>query len=875
MGDPRDFETLDAWFDRLLDAAPDERERTLADLRRDDPELADSLVALLTDVTASEGFLENEASAARDRMLAEMLTDDGWRPSGASPKDRCGETLGPYRLESVLGRGQKSVVYLARRADGEWDEQVAVKVLSRGVDTDDVLRRFLAERQIMTVLRHPHIGVMLDGGVTDDGLPYFAMEYIDGQPIDDWCREQALPLAGRLALVRSVCEAVAFAHRRLVVHRDIKPSNILVNRDRQVKLLDFGIAKWLDPQAQPGFSARTQHMVRPMTPAYAAPEQREGGPVSTATDVYQLGLLMVTLLCGVDRPRHAMGVDDRGAPQRRASTVATAANLPYPPAELRGDLDGIIHKALSADPEQRYGSAAELLADLDNYREHRAVQARTPGAAYMFGKFVRRRPLVTSAIAFALVALSVWALLVAHYNRQLQAEKAAALDALERAEETRNVLVRFMTEADPFNNEGSGADARIRDALAGADEIIGHELAGRPALQADLYGVVADVWDGLSEGEAAGQARRGELAALASLPDADPVRVLMSRHKLLNADASDLDTATFLAEIEKIRDTLARDWPDAVVERATVEKDLGYLHRRYGSPDVALAHTRAAVELLDTEPSPDPIQLSFALIDLGEQLAVDRQFDQAMTMMERALAIRLERLGETHAWTLTNRLQIASLLTDMGRLEEAIELYDALVPGYEQRLGPLHGQTVSVMNNHAMSLMGMGRYEEAEDVLSDVVARRRRAGGESSRSLADGLQNLGAIQLRLGMIDQAVVNLNTAAEIYQQVLLPGNPLLGYPHLTLASIHADRGDVDALIFHAGQAELLLQGNVPEHHPAWQKVHCLVGDAQLRQGQLEAGEARVRQGLAGFEAIPGMEARHLDECRAALARAGIAE
>lgn len=872
MGESRRFTTLDEWFDRLLDTPPDQRDRVLAEARQRDPALAESLATLLTDVTTSQDFLGDAAGAARDRMLADMMARDEWRPS-SSPPDRCGETLGPYRLESVLGRGQKSVVYRARRVDGEWDERVAIKVLSRGVDTDDVLRRFLAERQIMTVLRHPNIGVMLDGGVTRDGLPFFAMAYIDGQPIDAWCRSQCLGLVERLALVRSVCEAVAFAHRRLVVHRDIKPSNILVNREGQVKLLDFGIAKWLDPQAKTGFSAQTQQTVRPMTPAYAAPEQRAGDPVTTATDVYQLGLLMMALLGGVERPRQALGIDDEGSLHRRASAAADVAALPYSPRELRGDLDGIIHKALSKDPERRYGSASELLADIDNFREHRAVMARTPGVGYMLGKFIRRRPLVTGAMVFAMVALAAWALLVAHYNHELQVEKAAALDALHRAEETRNVLVRFMTEADPFNASGRGADARIRDALAGADDIIENELAGRPALQADLYGVVADVWEGLSEDEAAARARRGELDALQALPAADPLRVLMTRYRLLKVDAGEVGTAAFLAEVDAIRETLAQDWPEAVVERAILEKDLGYYHRQYGAPDVALSHTRAAVELLDTEPSPDPVQLSFALIDLGEQLAVDRQHDTAMMLMERALAIRLEHLGETHAWTLTNRLQIASLLGSMGQLEASLELYEALVPGYEQRLGPLHGQTISVMNNQALSLMSLGRYEAAEAVMSDVVARRRRAGDEADKGLADGLQNLGALQLRLGRVEQAIVNLNTAADIYRQVLLPGNPLLGYPHITLASIHAGRNDVEAMAAHARQAENLLRGNVPDHHPAWQKVHCLVGDVLLRRGQLAEGEVRVRQGLAGFEAIPGTEARHLVECRDALRRAGI--
>ncbi len=869
MAGQPDFDTLDSWFDRLLDCEPEERRRLLAELADHEPALAETLATLLTDAESTGTFLEADAGATRDRMLATALAGESFSPG--SGLDRSGETLGAYRLESVIGRGHKAVVYRAHRVDGEWEDRVAVKVLSRGVDTDDVLRRFLAERQILTVLRHPNIATLLDGGVTGDALPYFVMEYIDGAPIDDWCRDRQLGLSERLRLFRGAATAVAFAHRRLVVHRDIKPSNILVNADGQVKLLDFGIAKWLDPEARKGESARTEHMVRPMTPAYAAPEQQRGDGITTATDVYQLGLLLTALLCGVEQPRRALDIDAQGAPHRRPSRVASAEQLPYTPKALRGDLDWIILKALAPAPEQRYGSASELLADLDLYLSHRPIGARAPGTLYTLGKFVRRRPVVTAIAGFTALALVAGLGVVTHYNRQLAQEKQAALDALDRARETRNLLVRFITEADPFN--GTGADARIRDALVNADAAIETELAGRPALQAELYGVLGDAWWSLSESGPARSAFEKQYQLLVTLPDVDPFRLLVAERKRLLASGDDGNIESQIAALRALAGRLQREYPDQLVERATVAMETGRLLRRYGQPEQALVPFESAVALLDTDPSPDPRQLAFALVELGDTLDDLQRHEESLALIERALAIRTEVLGEDHAWTLTNRLQLAAQFTQMGRLDEALALYNELVPEYEKRLGRRHGQTLAVMNNHGMTYMGAGQYEAAAALFVEVLERKREGGDEPDLSMADSLQNLGALMVRLERIPEAIGYLEEADALYRRFLLPGNPLLAYPHLTLAAIHADQDNVDALESHARQAEAFLDGNVPDNHPAWLKSQCLVGDALLRRGERVEGERRVRVGLDGLLQFPGGMDRHIAECRDALTRAGL--
>ncbi|NIR60341.1 MAG: serine/threonine protein kinase, partial [Gammaproteobacteria bacterium] len=315
------------------------------------------------------------------------------------------------------------VVYLAERADGQFEQRVALKLIKRGIDTDEIIERFLQERQILARLDHPNIARLLDGGVTETGQPYFAMEYIAGVPLTAYCDEHRLDVEARLRLFEHVGEAVQYAHRNLIVHRDLKPSNILVTEDGTVKLLDFGIARLMDDEAAP---ALTQTGMRVLSPAYAAPEQVAGEPVTTATDVYSLGVVLYELLTGhnphaerpeggrdVKRPSAAVtstaarldGSSETGTPQEIARSRATQ------PERLRrrlsGDLDTICLKALRPEPEQRYDSAAAFGEDLKRHLAGLPVEARAGAAGYRLRKFIRRNRMLVGATGLVILALGV------------------------------------------------------------------------------------------------------------------------------------------------------------------------------------------------------------------------------------------------------------------------------------------------------------------------------------------------------------------------------------------------------------------------------------------------------------------------------------
>lgn len=322
------------------------------------------------------------------------------------------ERIGPYRIVSQIGQGGMGAVYLAERADEQYRREVAIKIIhSFAALHSKLLRRFRVERQILAGLQHPNIAQMLDGGVSQDGIPYLVMEYVKGVKIDEYCNRRMLSLTQRIELFRGVCAAVQHAHRNLVVHRDIKPSNILVTEDGTPKLLDFGIAKLLQPENLPeGMSATALTMPadRPRTPEYASPEQVNGGAITTATDVYGLGIVLYELLAG-SHPFADFLSDIRALERAICENEArrpSAIGRPFP-KQLKGDLDSIVLKAIRKEPEQRYASVEQLSEDLGHYLEGFPVAARRGTRRYQSGKFIRRHRFgVAAAAAFVIVLLT-------------------------------------------------------------------------------------------------------------------------------------------------------------------------------------------------------------------------------------------------------------------------------------------------------------------------------------------------------------------------------------------------------------------------------------------------------------------------------------
>ncbi len=486
---PERWRKIEEIFQTVIEHPADERQTMLTQYCDGDAELRREIEALLAQDETDE-FLQ-----APIKDVAKSLT----RPSD---DDLIGRRIGPYHIIKLLGQGGMGAVYLAERADAEYYRQVALKVVRRGMDTHFALNRFRYERQILATLEHPNIARMLDGGATEDGLPYFVMEYVVGQPITEYCAERRLSIAERLRLFLPVCAAVQHAHQKLIVHRDLKPGNILVTtseiKDGGVpKLLDFGIAKLLDPALSPIDVTRTMTALRMMTPDYASPEQARGLPITTASDVYSLGVTLYELLTG-ERPHrfetYAPAEIERVICETNVERPSAAAlRITGPTTRLRkqltGDLDNIVLMALRKEPERRYQSVEQMAEDIRCYLEGRPISARRESLTYRAGKFVRRNKLGVAAALLVLFSL-IGGLIVSNYQARRAERRFQQVRKL-----ANTFLFEFHDEIDDLPGSTRARELVVKTALEYLDSLA-QEAAGDAALETELaiaYQKVGDV----------------------------------------------------------------------------------------------------------------------------------------------------------------------------------------------------------------------------------------------------------------------------------------------------------------------------------------------------------------------------------------------
>jgi serine/threonine protein kinase len=475
-----------------------------------DPEMLRELELLLESHHDAEEFIERPALCSASDIL-----------SGGEANLWMGRTVGQYRVLREIGRGGMGLVLLAVRADDQFEKQVAIKILRRGMDSEDIVRRFRNERQILASLEHPYIARLFDGGMTDDGLPYFVMEYIEGQPLDKYADAQRLNIKQRLEMFRKVCEAVQYAHQNLVVHRDLKPSNILITPTGVPKLLDFGIAKVLSSDLSSSEQTRTE--TRMMTPEYASPEQVRAEKLTTRSDVYSLGVVLYELLTG-RRPYRASDTapyelarliceQDPAKPSMAVNTVETierVGDAKSPPTItpesisrardtqpdklrhlLSGDLDNIVLMALRKEQERRYESAEQLSADIQRYLYGLPIIAHKDTFAYRASKFVRRNRIGVAAASlvflaiFAGLTISVWQARVAARERN-QARRERA-----KADQLNNFLKSILSAAGP---EQKGRDVKVIEVLSDAAARIDEEFANQPELKAQALQTIGQTY---------------------------------------------------------------------------------------------------------------------------------------------------------------------------------------------------------------------------------------------------------------------------------------------------------------------------------------------------------------------------------------------
>lgn len=713
---------INTLLDTVWNLEPEERSEFLDEACAEKPELREYVEALLRAEAEAPDFLEGEAASFAGEALAGMMVEG---------EPLSGQRVGPYRLDEEVGRGGMSRVYRATRADGAFEQEVAVKLLRIGFDSEEARQRFRLERQVLATLQHPNIARLLDGGLTEDGVPYLVMEHVEGQPITTYCDERQLPIRERLALLITVSEALQYAHQNLVVHRDLKPSNILVTDDGAVKLLDFGIAKLLDTEAAPLTVPATRTGVRPMTPAYAAPEQVRGEAVSTATDVYQLGVLAYELLTG-HRPFESIA-DNRFEVERavleeeptRPSTVVTmkaerdakhvtpeavgeARRVPVDQLRrrLRGDLDAVVLKALRKDADQRYASAEAFVTDIERYLNGRPVEARSLTLDYRARKFAQRhRWGVGVAVAF-LVVIAVSGVILVRQRAVAERQRDRAQAEAEAATQVSDFLVSLFEASNPFASEEKTLSAR--DLLRRGQERV-EALEGQPVVQSRVFDAMGRAYRGLGNYERADSLLRRALTLRRRVYGDDHLAVAKTLAHLGDLRRAEYLSNEALAYYRKAFSIFQnRDGPlsrsDSLL-KANVLSDLSRALRNTGKPDSAETLMRQALTLRQAVQGSDHPDVWATKSDLAYVLRESGSVDEAERLYRDVLEWQREHADSLKvAHTLNN---LGYLLRTRGKLAQAERRYREALRIHEDALGPTHPITLMIRGNNLGTLYMM------------------------------------------------------------------------------------------------------------------------------------------------------------------------
>lgn len=754
------WHALNPYLDQALDVGRDDRTAWLSSLGLDD-EMARDLRALLDDHDAAE----------HDDFLGHAALDGSAFGRGAA---MAGQVVGAYRLVSLIGQGGSGSVWRATRDDGRFEGEAAVKLLSLSLLGRSGEERFRREATILARLRHPRIAHLIDAGVSATGQPYLVLELVDGQPLDGYADAHALDVDARLRLFLDVLEAVAHAHANLVVHRDIKPANVIVSGTGDVKLLDFGIAQLVRSGTEPDgtdseVGALTREIRRALTPEYAAPEQLAGGQVTTATDVYALGVLLYGLLTG----RHPAGravrtpatliraiVDDTPSPvsdavvdpsqapdtlehhARRCGTTPSRLRR-----TLRGDLDAIVATALAKDPAQRYASVTAMADDIRRYLRHEPVAVRRDGIGYRAARFVRRH-LAGVVASMAIVAMAGG--FTAFHTMRLASERDKAQRESAKAVTVSQMLMSLLTSADPYTIRDTPGEPTARALLDGGADRVQRELAGEPALRAEMLTLMGRTYRRLA------MFGKGE--------------------QLLRQAVIDARLA----------------YGPSHAQVASALNDLGVLLVDQGRHAEGGRLLEEALAMRRDVLGPRHADVAVTLVELGRVYQDQGLAARAESLQREALALRRATLGDDHRETAVSLNDMASVLRLGGNLPAAVTALDRALDLNRRTRGPNHPNTAVTMHDRALVALAHEDWRGAESLLRSALAIQRQTVGATHPTVAATLNSLSKAEAGLGRTREAIASIDEALAIARRTYGPDHQLAAIYALNEGALLAASG-----------------------------------------------------------------------------------
>jgi serine/threonine-protein kinase len=786
---------------------------------------------------------DQRSSSALDRAVSDIA---GAVITSEHDSDLPRHQFGAYHVTGVLGEGGMGVVYLAERKD--LGSRAAVKILRDAWLSPARRERFAAEQRTLAQLEHPSIARLYDSGTLADGTPWFVMEYVEGTPITEYCREQKCTLRDRLELFQQICEAVQYAHGNLVVHRDLKPSNILVRADGSVKLLDFGISKHLDSLDMPAEQTRTA--LRMMTPAYASPEQIRGDPIGTGTDVYSLGVVLYELIVGrlpFDLANRSPAEAEKIILEREAERPSAAARRM---ALVGGghvsniskgewaDIDVLILTAMHKDAQRRYPTVYALQQDVERLLSNQPLEARSDSAGYRLGKFTSRHRRPLAAATFALVSIVA---LVIFYTIRLTTARNLALAETSRAERMQGFTLNLLQGGD---EEAGPADSLRVVTLIDRGVQEAQSLDREPATQAQLYETLGELYIKLGKFERADTLLRKSLAQKTRLYGGDNPEIaqsLLSLGKLMDAQA-EYDSADAL--VTRGLAMMKRHLPlnDPRVWKASVAA--GTILYDKGDYDRAIAILSEAVRLAEAE-SPGSADLGFALSELANTHFYAGNYAVSDTLNRRALAIDRRLYGNKHPHVADDLMNLGQIQFEMQNFAEAERFDREALVITRAWYGDSHPETASNLTLLGRALVSQKKLDEGAQVLREAVEVQERAYGPVHPRVASALNELGRVAQMKGDLDEAEKDFGRVLDIYRKVYNDKHYTIAIAQSNLAGVYKDTkrygeaGRLFADVFRRYKEEL-----APDHQ--------LVGIAKVRYAELLLAERKLSDAEKEFRA-----------------------
>ncbi len=788
-------------FHAAFELAEDERTRFLSDECGDDSTMLAEVNSLFSAHSDSRSLFESPALAAVSDLVSKTA-----QPS------RAGQIVGAYKLESEIGRGGMGAVYLASRADEAYDKKVAIKLIKRGLDTDEIVRRFRYERQILAGLEHPNITRLLDGGSTDDGLPFLVMDFVDGQPLNKFADERKLTVRDRLQIFLQICSAVAYAHQSLVIHRDLKPSNILVTDDGSPKLLDFGIAKLTATDGVDQTLEKTANAFQALTPEYASPEQVGGMPVTTASDIYSLGVILYELLTGhrpftfktrtADEVNRILTDTSPTKPSSVCRMRGLNVEMQNPQSVVRtlqGDLDNIVLLAMRREAERRYSSVEQFAADIRRYLDGLPVIAREDTFSYRASKFVKRNKAGVAA-GVGIAASLIGGLIASSRQAKVAArQRDRARKEARKAEKVNLFLQQMLSSADP---RVAGRDLRVTDTLKMAAESIETEFARQPEIAADLHTTVGLTYLGL-----------GDLGP--------------AEHHLKAALDLRLDL-----------------FPRRSVEAALSLQNYAKLLQIKGDLKGAEPLFREALSTIADREGKDSVVVAGVLDDLGYVQAFTGKTESSIELYTRALAIKRRALGEDHADVAGVMAKIGNVYSMMGRHDLSEPLHRDSLRILRRVHPPDHPDIALTMINLVRSILPR-RPDEAEALSREAIVMRKKLLGDDHPDVAWSLYNLAYVLISREKLDEAEHYALEALARRGPNLPDEHPVVSSAYLLLGRTLLARGKVkDALIAFETCLELR-EKTLPGDHWLIATTRSFIGEVLVLLGDVTTGIRLLRE------------------------------